>query len=167
MAIIWIDFGGLLIVSLLRGGKASSLIGLPRCSAFDWLLQLCFALLCLLTAFVAARIVLRDSRIKTTTGYTLDKQWTCAPMVKLIGTSVLIGAISSGTGLGGGVVLMPLLLSYELPPSVASATSVYIILYISGSSWIQLWLDGSLHYEYAFYFSIFIFVGTLLGSLLL
>ena len=88
-------------------------------------------------------------------------------MLKLSLIAVTVGLVSSAVGLGGGVVIMPLLLSSDNPPSVASATSVYIILYISASSWIQLWIDDFLVYDYALYFSLFVVGGSILGVCLL
>lgn len=79
---------------------------------------------------------MRESNLKRIAGYTLDRKWTLIQVLKLSGFALLIGLISSAVGLGGGVVIMPLLLAQNNPPSVSSATSIYIIVYISASSWI-------------------------------
>ena len=77
--------------------------------------------------------------------------------------SMLVGIISGSLGLGGGVIITPMLLSTNKTPSVASATSLYMILYISTSTWFQLLLSNTLNIEYGLYVGGFVFVGALLG----
>ena len=77
--------------------------------------------------------------------------------------SILVGIISGSLGLGGGVVITPMLLSTNKTPSVASATSLYIILYISTSTWLQLLLSDTLNIEYGLFEGGFVFIGALLG----
>lgn len=71
--------------------------------------------------------------------------------------------MSGGLGIGGGVVITPLLLSSGQPPSVASVTSVYIIFFSTLSSFIQFMCLGTLNYQYALFNGGFVLVGSLLG----
>ena len=167
LAVVWVTVLSLIGMALLRGGKRASLVGLPRCSATDWLLQLIFLLICILAGFVGARLVLRDSNIKQKAGYqSSELLWTYPRVIKFQAVALLAGIVSTALGLGGGVVLMPLLLAQGSPPLAASATSVYVILYVSASSWFQLFLDGQLLLDYALFLGILAAGGTLLGVFL-
>lgn len=96
-------------------------------------------------------------------GLPTDVKWIPSTIIKFAAISVLIGMISGSLGLGGGVVITPLLFSNGQPPSVASLTSVYIIFFTSLSGFIQFMVIGSLNYEYALFNGAFVLLGSLVG----
>ncbi len=93
----------------------------------------------------------------------VDVKWTPSMVAKFSLISTSIGIISGGLGLGGGIIITPLLFSTGQPPSVASLTSVYIIFYTSISSTAQFMVNGSLIYDYALFNGGFVFAGALAG----
>ena len=64
-----------------------------------------------------------------------DIKFTKSAIFKLVLSAFLGGWVSGALGLGGGAIFNPLLLSMGVPPSVSSATGMYMILFsTSGSS---------------------------------
>ena len=56
------------------------------------------------------------------------------PFIKLMVFSLVGGWVSGALGLGGGSIFNPLLLSLGVPPKVASATGMYMIIFSTGAS---------------------------------
>ena len=53
--------------------------------------------------------------------------------LKLIIWSFVGGLIAGSLGLGGSIIFQPLLLSMGVPPTVASATGMYMVLFSTGA----------------------------------
>lgn len=77
------------------------------------------------------------------------------------------GWVSGALGLGGGSIFNPLLLSFGVPPSVASATGMYMIIFSTGSSTLTYILAGMLDIEYGLYAGFFCLAGTVGGMIML
>jgi uncharacterized membrane protein YfcA len=52
---------------------------------------------------------------------------------KLVVFSFCGGLIAGALGLGGSIIFQPLLLSMGVPPTVASATGMYMVLFSTGA----------------------------------
>ena len=63
-----------------------------------------------------------------------DVIFTKKVVLKLVILGFFGGWISGALGLGGGAIFNPVLLSMGVPPSVSSATSMYMIMYSTFSS---------------------------------
>ena len=88
-------------------------------------------------------------------------------MVKLLGFSFLGGWVSGALGLGGGAIFNPLLLSMGVPPKVASATGMYMIIFSTGASTFSYLLNGMLDVGYGLWVGGFCVIGTIIGMQLL
>ena len=75
--------------------------------------------------------------------------------------------MSGALGLGGGSIFNPLLLSLGVPPKVASATGMYMIIFSTGASTAAYIISGMLDLTYGFWVGGFCVVGTIVGMLLL
>jgi uncharacterized membrane protein YfcA len=89
------------------------------------------------------------------------------PFVILISVSFLGGWVSGALGLGGGAIFNPLLLSMGVPPKVASATGMYMIIFSTGASTMTYLLNDMLELSYGIWVGGFCIVGTILGMILL
>ena len=136
---------------------------ITRCSAVDWVLQVVFLLICFLVVGISGLLLSHENRIRIEAGIPTDLEWTTPAIIKFASISVTIGIISGALGLGGGVVITPLLFSNGQPPSVASLTSVYIFFFTSLSGFIQYILIGSLKYDYALFNGAFVLLGSIIG----
>ena len=86
---------------------------------------------------------------------------------RLLLFSFLGGWVSGALGLGGGAIFNPLLLSMGLPPKVASASGMYMIIFATGASTTTYILNGMLDIGYGCWVGGFCFVGTYFGMKLL
>jgi len=84
-------------------------------------------------------------------------------LIKLVGFSFFGGWVSGALGLGGGAIFNPLLLSMGVPPKVASATGMYMIIFSTGASTISYLMNGTLDISYGSWIGLFCVIGTLAG----
>ena len=88
-------------------------------------------------------------------------------IIRIILFSFVGGWVSGAFGLGGGAVFNPLLLSFGVPPSVASSTGMYMIIFATLSSTIQYCLSNLLDLSYSLWVGSWCVIGTLLGMALM
>jgi uncharacterized membrane protein YfcA len=73
------------------------------------------------------------------------------------------GLVSGALGLGGGAIFNPLLLSMGVPPSVASATGMYMILFSTSGSSIVYIIYKMLNLQFGFWIGFWCSLGSLGG----
>lgn len=88
-------------------------------------------------------------------------------LMKLLFFSYLGGFISGALGMGGGSVFNPLLLSFGVPPQVASATGMYMIIFSTGASTLTYILNDLLDITYGLWTGFFCIAGSIIGMFLL
>ena len=71
--------------------------------------------------------------------------------------------MSGALGLGGGAIFNPLLLNLGIPPVVASATAMYMIIYSTGASTLSYALSGSIDTQVAAWSGLWCMIATLVG----
>jgi uncharacterized membrane protein YfcA len=77
------------------------------------------------------------------------------------------GWVSGALGLGGGAIFNPLLLSLGVPPSVASATGMYMIIYSTTGSSIVFITYKMLNMQFGSWLGFWSSLGSLLGLYIL
>ena len=152
VAMIVITHAGTLLFALLKGGTGmESIIGLQQCSLDYWLLFCTYVGYCVFAAWIghnlSQRYLLWDSRRYCT-----------------VITVSLLGGIGSGLlGLGGGVVISPLLLDLGLGPEATAASSSLIVLFTSSSTSLQFFLGNVLDLQYAAVMFVISMLASLVG----
>ena len=95
-------------------------------------------------------------QIKLRDGYDFDEHDTrfksSVDIIKLALATGVAGLLIGMTGIAGGMVLGPLLLSYNMLPTVMTSTNQYITMVASISVIIQFIYHGQLQYIHAFIF---------------
>jgi len=86
---------------------------------------------------------------------------------KLIIYAFLGGWVSGALGLGGGAIFQPVMLSMGVPPQVASATGMYIIMFTTFGSVVTGYISDTLNIPYALWISGWCMLGTIGGMKLL
>lgn len=86
-------------------------------------------------------------------------------LTTLVVGSILGGFASGALGLGGGSIFNPLLLSMGVPPKVASASGMYMIIFATGASTCSYIIAGMLNIEYSLWVGGFNVFGTIVGML--
>jgi len=138
LLVVW----GILVVSLiLRGGKGSvSAVGVQMCSWEYWCITwIAFIFL------LATGISVRRSEVASLTCFG-------------------IGSLSSVVGIGGGIVLNPMLLGAGLEPQVATATVTVMITMTSSNATINFILGGAIPLVPTVLLTAGTFVGSLCGK---
>jgi len=155
-----------LMVNLIRGSpKTESIVGLEKCGVADWSIFTAFFVLVLVVSFLQIRRIKKEQALKEEVGGGL-----CASDLPFKGktlTYLLIGSFCGGMagalGLGGGVVFNPLLIGMGVPPTVATSTGMYMILFSSFASSLVFITFGGLTIDYAIWIGIWSVVGIIIG----
>ena len=155
---------GLVILTLLRGNsRVDSIAGVESCSALSFVLLAMLILFMVGATVINIILVKKEYKQKTKNGYEFiegDLQWTPKLLTQFMLAAVIAGFIAGCVGLGGGVIFNPLLLSFKVPPSVSSATGMYMIMFTTLANSFQYLLSGYLHLGFAFWCAAWTIVGT-------
>ena len=98
----------------------------------------------------------------------LDKpgviKWDAENTIKYPMVCVLCGVMAGLMGIGGGMVVGPLLIELGVVSQVVAATSAYTVVITASSATVQFMVMGSLQYDYAAAVAIVGLVTTFLGQ---
>ncbi|OMJ73180.1 hypothetical protein SteCoe_28185 [Stentor coeruleus] len=136
--LITLNYISVLLFALLKGGSGmESIIGIEQCSASYWTLALIYTIYSIIMTGFAYFFIAKDL------SWSLPKT-ICYTIISFI------GGIGSGMlGLGGGVIIGPLMLDIGLTPEVTAASSSLIVMFTSSSTSLQFYLGNVLDIEYA------------------
>ena len=81
--------------------------------------------------------------------------------------SFLGGFVAGALGQGGGAIFYPVLLSMGVPPKVASASGMYMIIFSAGAAVMTYLFAGMINLSYGIWVGGFCIIGTFLGMWLL
>ena len=107
---------------------------------------------------------------KTELLYTFDSKdlkWTKRNMSIVTFTGFLAGIASGIIGVGGGLILNPVMLRLEIRPEVSTATSSFMVLFTSTISMLQYAIAGKLNFFYGLWTVVFSLIGSCLGILVI
>jgi uncharacterized membrane protein YfcA len=167
---IFILFGVLIVVSvhsLLVGGKGDSLVGVVMCSSLYWGLFVTIIPILLLITLAVAYYLIKQEYKKQRLHYKFvkgDVRWT--PNYTLIISALSLGAgiLSSLLGIGGGMILSPMMLEMQVLPEIVAATSTYMILFTSLSAVVQFAVLGRIIWDYAGVYCVIGFISAIVGQ---
>ncbi|CAI6008516.1 unnamed protein product [Closterium sp. NIES-65] len=77
--------------------------------------------------------------------------------------SLLAGCMGGLLGIGGGMVMGPVLLELNIPPQVTSATSTFIVVFSSSLSVVEFYLLGRIPLKVASYFCLLAMIAAVSG----
>ncbi|KAG7367660.1 sulfite exporter TauE/SafE [Nitzschia inconspicua] len=164
--VLWV---GMTLLTFLKGGKGvDSLIGITCEDPMYGVLiatQFVWAL-----SFVAyfGRRLLKDTRLKQAVGYPFhpdDVLWDFRK-IRFYGFFTFVAGVVAGLiGVGGGMVLGPLMLVMGIHPSVSTATTATMIVLTSSSVAVLFVISGLVPWEYAACFFVTCFFGALVGKI--
>jgi len=156
------------VVSFLKGGEGhDSLIGIPCGSLYYWLLVCSMIPAFILYTAVFGYFLNRRYQRKKEIEYPFlrtDIEWTGGILIKLPIFGFFAGIAAGLFGIGSGMIVGPIILSYQVPPRVVAAVSAFMILFTASSTTIQFSVFGLLKYDYALWYSGFGFVGAMVGQ---
>ncbi|XP_058092157.1 sulfite exporter TauE/SafE family protein 5-like isoform X2 [Magnolia sinica] len=77
--------------------------------------------------------------------------------------ALLSGILGGLFGIGGGMLINPILLQMGIPPQITAATSSFMVLFSSSMSSVQYLMLGMKHVDHALIFAFGCFIASLLG----
>ncbi|KAG2387586.1 hypothetical protein C9374_001180 [Naegleria lovaniensis] len=140
------------ISSFLKGGKSfPSVLGIEKCSVEYWLIVAASFPLLLLMSGIAGIILRYMHHKKEQHGYNYldgDVRWTTRNVTLIPLVFFTAGLAASLLGIGGGLVVGPLLLEMGVNPLVSVATSSFTVLLTGSSTAIQFLIMGVISWDY-------------------
>ncbi|KAF0697242.1 Aste57867_12070 [Aphanomyces stellatus] len=169
LSVLFLAWLGLFVYSMLKGGHgAPSIVGMVCGSTAYWSLTvLVFPFFAAVTSYFGVKVLHRHELMQRY-GYEYvagDIQWNRHTTVLYPALCTVAGVAAGLLGIGGGMVKGPLLLEIGLHPQVASGTSSAMILFTSSATTIQFIVLGMLPHNYAIWYGVVGFVGSLLGQI--
>jgi len=165
LLILWI---GLAFIIFLKGGKGvDSIIGITCKSPWYAVLIACQFLWTFGFAAIFGRQLVKKHQDKVSCDYPFHKNdvlWD-ASKLRFYSTFTFVAGIVAGLiGIGGGMVLGPLMLILGVHPRVSSATTATMIVLTSSSVAIMFVTSGLVPWEYAVFFFCACFLGAYIGK---
>ncbi|CAM6093319.1 unnamed protein product [Calypogeia fissa] len=149
LAFTWLAF---FIIQVLRGSKENqSILGIQACGFGYWILTLSQIPLAFgITAWTMKR--LRENHgSRLSSEFTQEDGFVLTPesCMLLAWMALLAGLLGGLLGVGGGMIINPLLLTVGMIPQVTAGTCASMVFFSSSMSVVQFWLMGRVPLDYA------------------
>ncbi len=96
-----------------------------------------------------------------------DIKWNLYIVIKYPIYAFVGGTLAGVLGIGGGLVLGPMLLEMGINPIISTATSNFLVLFTSSSTTIQFIIMGMMNFNYGFLCTICSTIGSLIGTIII
>ncbi len=152
------------ILSILRESEMIS-----KCSLTYWILVLIFIIIVIAFDYFVIIHIEKEYSYRKMINFPYDAKdinWTRNTIIKLCCVGFIAGFIAGTIGIGGGVVLGPILLDLGIHPIVGTVTTNFLVLITSSSTTFQFILFKMLNYQYGFFCIIFSALGSYCGTCL-
>ena len=151
-------------LSILRESEIVS-----KCSSVYWVLMFAFLIIVLFYDYYIINHIETEYSYRKIINFPYDDRdiiWTKPTIIKLAFIGLLAGFIAGVIGIGGGVVLGPILLDLGIHPIVGSVTTNMLVLITSSSTTFQFILFKMLNLQYGIICIIFSALGSYCGTYL-
>ena len=151
-------------LSILRESEIVS-----KCSSVYWVLMFAFLIIVLFYDYYIINHIETEYSYRKIINFPYDERdivWTKPTIIKLAFIGLLAGFIAGVIGIGGGVVLGPILLDLGIHPIVGSVTTNMLVLITSSSTTFQFILFKMLNLQYGIICIIFSAIGSYCGTYL-
>lgn len=162
---LWI---GLFLLTMMKGGKGvDSLVGIDCESPWFGVLIACqFTWLFAFAVFFGKKL-LKDQQDRIKVNYPFleeDPIWDGKSMRFYSFMCFMSGVVAGLIGIGGGMVLGPIMLMAGVNSRVSAATNSSVIVVTSSSVAVMFVTSGLLHYSYAMFYFLVCFSGAWIGK---
>ena len=140
-----------------------------KCSSLYWILMFSFLAIVLIYDYYIFNHIETEYNYRKIINFPYDDRdinWTKETIIKLCFIGFLAGFIAGVIGIGGGVVLGPILLDLGIHPIVGTVTTNMLVLITSSSTTFQFILFKMLNVQYGIFCIIFSAVGSYCGTYL-
>lgn len=161
----------MLALTLSRGSEHfPSYFKIVPCSAVYWAIYFIFAPICMILTYFVSQIIKDEYQYRVSIGYpynSYDIKWNSKLFIKLPIYAFVSGCLAGMLGIGGGLILAPLLLELGLHPVISSATSNFLVLFTSSSTSFQFIYLGMMKLDYSIACTIVSMTGSFLGTIII
>ncbi len=143
---------------------------IDRCTISYWILLIAYIPIGLIITIQAAKLILSENKYRLDIGFPYDKNdimWRRDLLYKFPIFGFLAGTVAGSVGIGGGLLLGPLLIELGINPVISTVTSNFLVLFTSSSTSIQFSLAGMMNISYGGICTFFSMSGSLIGTLTL
>ena len=151
-------------LSILRESEIVS-----KCSSAYWILMFAFLIIVLFYDYYIINHIETEFSYRKIINFPYDERdiiWTKPTIIKLAFIGLVAGFVAGVIGIGGGVVLGPILLDLGIHPLVGSVTTNMLVLITSSSTTFQFILFKMLNLQYGIICIIFSAIGSYCGTYL-
>ena len=151
-------------LSILRESEIVS-----KCSSVYWVLMFAFLIIVLFYDYYIINHIETEFSYRKIINFPYDERdiiWTRPTIIKLAFIGLVAGFVAGVIGIGGGVVLGPILLDLGIHPIVGSVTTNMLVLITSSSTTFQFILFKMLNLQYGIICIIFSALGSYCGTYL-
>ena len=156
-----------LIMAILSILRESNIVS--KCSLLYWVLIILFALTVIIFDYFVLLHIEKEYNYRKLINFPYDAKdinWTRDTIIKLNAIGFIAGFIAGTIGIGGGVVLGPILLDLGIHPIVGTVTTNFLVLITSSSTTFQFILFEMLNFQYGFLCIFFSALGSYCGTYL-
>ncbi len=151
------------LASLKGSAKFPSMIGVKYCGTAYWSLNIFMFIICAVYIKVLIDRFTTLDDLKDRLGYKFhETEYRITPesSMQISFYSIVAGTLAGMLGIGGGMVINPLLLELEMKPTVVASTTGFTILFTSSLSLAQTILHGDIFFDQIVWFGILSFIGS-------
>lgn len=156
-----------LIMAVLSILRESNMVS--KCSSTYWILVIIFIIIVLIFDYFVIIHIEKEYNYRKQINFPYDEKdinWTKKKIIQLCLIGLLAGFIAGTIGIGGGVVLGPILLDLGIHPIVGTVTTNFLVLITSSSTTFQFILFKMLNFQYGVFCIIFSALGSYCGTFL-
>ncbi|CAL5218926.1 g672 [Coccomyxa viridis] len=147
----------------------------PRCSVQYWAIFGVQAVACIAAEALFIHLV-RNRKARQAvsslkqpmlqSAYSEPPVWTLPKLIRSAVITLVSGAIAGLLGIGGGMIVNPLLLEFNIHPQAAAATSTLMVLFSASSAALSFGFGHQLNLHFALIFGLCCMGASLIGVLL-
>jgi uncharacterized membrane protein YfcA len=145
-----------LVVNVLKG---------PQCSTMYWMQMIGLVAICVAFTFAGAWTITESAQDSEGTEGVLN--WTPRTLRLYPLFSLIAGFLGGFLGIGGGIIMGPLLLELGMDNQASQATTAMFVFLSSSLATIQFVVLGKAMPQYAFWFTSWVIVSTFVGQTLI
>jgi uncharacterized membrane protein YfcA len=146
---IWVI---VVLFTLMKGGSVPSIVGIKECSHEYFGLITLFVFTLGLIFMYNLHQAVKSTEQKDAVGYNWDEydiKWTKKNAFTVGVLSIMIGFVAGLIGIAGGLMLIPMMLSYGVGPEQAAATSSFTVVFTASIAILHYISSGLLNFQYA------------------
>ena len=142
----------------------ASLVDIEVCTLGYWLLLAGFTVVCVLLQAGFAWMMMQKLKqgMEVLPG---DMPWTTKSVVGLGICGFAAGMFGAMLGIGGGVIIGPVMLAYNVHAQTTAATAIFMVCFGASISTLQYIIQGVLQVDYAIFFCVVGVVASVFGVL--